>query len=330
MKAKAVSVWVLTALVGAAGVCLTATAEDAASRSAGEFDRLKEHMVKQCVTTVQPDVLEFMAAAFGVCQQSAEREKQSLQEASGGTRAELARVREIEQKIEAAAGELATLESRRAELDKQVREERIAFAAGAAVPQQSAMDELEAVEAQIAKIRAGKHMLMKECYRLPTASALATRLTTIQTKIESAEARIKEWTAEASRMTGLAKDVEGRPKQIPLDFITSTLKLDPPVCSVSKHWLDPIHRFNLFLVQMDDGQIMGGGLRPEPVQVYQVFGFIDGSRVSLKLVNKRDASDVLTFSARVSVNPQTREATRLEGQMKGIRGARQTATWVFD
>jgi len=75
---------------------------------------------------------------------------------------------------------------------------------------------------------------------------------------------------------------------------------------------------------------MGGGLQPEPVQVYQVFGFIDGSRVSLKLVNKRDASDVLTFSGRASVNPQTREALRLEGQMQGIGGARQAVAWAFD
>lgn len=330
MKAEGVSVWVLIALVGAAGVGLTARAEDAASRSAGEFDRLKEHMVSKCVTTVQPDVLEFMAAAFGVCQQSAEREKQILQEASGRMRAELARAREIEQKIEAASGDLAAIESRRAELAKQVREERIAFAAGAAAPQQSAMDELEAVEAQAAKARANKHMLMKECYRLPSAVVLTTRLTIIQSKIESAEARITEWSSEASRMAGLAKDVEGKPKQIPLDFITSTLQLDPPACNVSKHWLNPTNRFNLFLVQMDDGQIMGGGLQPEPVQVYQVFGFIDGSRVSLKLVNKRDASDVLTFSGRASVNAQTREALRLEGQMQGIGGARQAAAWVFD
>ena len=295
-----------------------------------DFDLLKAQIIQKCRDTVQPDVLQFVTTMFGMCQASAAREEEMLKSLMESKTAMLQRIQALQAKVDAAASELATLDQRRADLERQIQDQQQAFAAGGMAPSEGTMESLETVVADIARKKTAQHEVLKTYYKMPRPTHLQSEIAEAQKKVAAAQAVQKRWADAAREADDAIEAVSNKPKTIPLrQLIASHGRLEKPACNVSKHWLAQGSKFNLFLMQMDDGQVIGGGMQPEPVQVYEVFGFVYGKKLSLLLVNKHDESDVLAFSGAVTATPNTGEATELKGKLKQESDTGEGQEWVF-
>lgn len=340
MQSRVISAIVLVAFVGAIGLNAAAIGQETkplpaepsiSSGKMADFERLKQQVLRRCRDTGQADVLELAASVFGICLESASREEELLQSLVQSRNALLLRVHGLEQEISLLADDLGDLELERGELDKQARAQRVAFANAGPAPSEELIDKLEAVEAQIAKKKASQRRMMKDYYKLPQVAKVRMAVAELQARLASVAALRKQWAEEIDKAHDLREAALKVPQRIPLERLAASMKLEKPACIVTKHWMTRSgDKFNLFLIQMADGQVMGGALQPEPMQVYEVFGLVYGRNLSLKLLNKHNKDDSLTFTATAEVDPGTGKVARVRGTLKSDSGGAPDREWVFE
>ncbi len=294
-----------------------AAPQAASGEVTADLDVLKEQLLKKCEDTVQADVLQFMVAAFNACEASARGEAEVIGASLENKKLVLARIRALESKVKKVANELAALDQKRAALEARLDQQRQAFAAGGPAPSEVRLQELDEFTTRIAMKKTAQHQALAAYYRLPRASKVQNEIAALMQKADAAKARQERWAQEAARASEVLARVNAMPKTIPLrKLIASGLKLEEPACDVSEHWLAEGSKFNMFIVQMPDGQIMGAATDPDQAQVYDVSGFVYGKKVSLMLMNKHDKRDVLEYRADVETDPATGKAKRLQGMLK--------------
>ena len=294
------------------------------------FEQLKAQVFRQCLEMVQPDVLKLVAGAFAACRDSAEREREVLAQVLQAKQAQLQHVQALALQIQTVDDELATLAQRREALEKQVLDQRHAFAAGADAPDGEALKTLEATEAQIAQKKAAQRQRVGQYYKLPRLSQLQRDTAEYETKIADAAARCKRWIDEIQKANDMLAAVSRLPKRTPFELLAAGGRLDKPACNIGKHWIAPDSgRLNLILTQMEHGQILGAAMQPEPLKIYDAYGLIYADNVSLKLVNKDNPADSLTFAAKVILDPATRRPMQLKGTAKSDTPGAAEKQWAF-
>lgn len=340
MQPRVISAIGLVAFVGLVGFTPVSSGQGdeappkgriAAQGSEASFEQLKQQVLQRCQDAGEADVMDFAAAMFGLCRDASVGQEELLQSLVQNQNARVLRIHALQQRISLLADELSELARQHTEVDSQVREQRLAFANGGPAPSEELLDKLEAIEVQIASKKAAQRPLMKQHYELPQLAKVRLEVAALQEKLARAAAERTRWTEEMDKAQERRDAALKAPKMVPLERLVASMKLEKPACNVSKHWLArSAGKFNLFLIQMADGQVMGGALQPEPVQVYEVLGLVHGRNLSLKLVNKHDTEDVLTFTAIAQVDTKTGATERLVGTVKSASGSTPDREWEFE
>ncbi len=301
-----------------------------AGDAAASLDLLKRQVIEKCQKTVQPDVLQFLGLLFEQCRDDAQNEVKLLETALAAKRATIQRLLSLKKQVDQAEGELADLKQKQQTLQQQWEQQQQAFAAGGPPPDVKLLDALDEAAAAIARKQSAQRQLLAAYYKLPRLDQVQAEAADLQMRLAKAQARVQNWAQDAQRARQALDAVKHMPKTAALSqLIVAGLGLEKPACNVSKPWAAEGRGLNLFLAQLDDGRLLGGAMRSEPVEVYDICGLIYGHKITMLLVNKHNPKDVLEFQGQVEVDAASQQPKSIRGELKSKGAPGPGQEWVF-